>query len=383
MTVLSVKNFAQIATANVEFGDLTVLVGPQASGKSLLLQWLKVALDAGEVVHALKEAGHDVKDATNLIDLIFGEGMAAAWDVDKTTVSLDSRSITPRAWTKGLKTRRQGRVFFIPAHRALLLAEGWPAPFLKLNADTPVVARLFSQNLYQRFSGRKAAALFPVERILKEQYRYLIDRAVFHGGRVDLEKQGLRYRLRLDFEGAQLPFMTWTAGQREFTPLLLGLYHVLPPRKVKKRAGVDWVVIEEPEMGLHPQAIAIVMLLVLDLLWRGYRVVISTHSPLVLDVVWAIRRLAEHRAGPHDLSAAFAVEKPGAVRSVMKHALRSHYRVYFFDLNQKTHRVTTRDISRLDPGASDDAEASWGGLTGFSSLFGEAVRDAVNEAGQA
>ena len=35
-------------------------------------------------------------------------------------------------------------------------------------------------------------------------------------------------------------------------------------------------------MGLHPQAILSVMLLVLDLLRRGYRVAISTHSPLVL-----------------------------------------------------------------------------------------------------
>ena len=203
-------------------------------------------------------------------------------------------------------------MFFIPVHRALLLAEGWPAPFLKLNADTPVVARLFSQNLCQRFSGRQAAPLFPVQRILKEQYRELIDAAVFHGGKVELEKEGLRYRLRLAFDGISLPFMTWTAGQREFTPLLLGLYHVLPPHKVKRRKEVEWVVIEEPEMGLHPQAIAVVMLVVLDLLWRGYKVVLSTHSPLVLDIVWAVRRLHDHRARWQLLAHAFGAPRdPG------------------------------------------------------------------------
>ena len=190
MTVLLVKDFAQIDEARIEFGDLTVLVGPQASGKSLLLQWLKIGIDIGEIVFALKEAGHDVKTDAGLLDLTFGEGMSDAWIGGKTEIRLDDKAVSPAQWAKGLRKKEHGSVFFIPAHRALLLAEGWPAPFMKLNADTPVVARLFSQNLYQRFSGRQAAALFPVERILKEQYRHLIDDAVFHGGKVELEKKG-------------------------------------------------------------------------------------------------------------------------------------------------------------------------------------------------
>ena len=380
MTTLDLKSFAQISSAHVDFGDLTVLVGPQATGKSLILQWLKLALDAPEIVYALKEAGHDITTAENLLDLSFGEGMSAAWSEGRSAVSLDGRPILPKAWTRGAARRRQGRVFFIPAHRALLLAEGWPAPFMKLNADTPVVARLFSQNLYQRFSGRQAAALFPVARILKKQYRRLIDRAVFHGGKVELEKEGLRYRLRLTFgDGIDLPFMTWTAGQREFTPLLLGLYHVLPPRAEKKRAEIDWVVVEEPEMGLHPQAITVFMLLVLDLLWRGYRVVVSTHSPLILDVIWAIRRLAEHGSRWEMLCQAFGLTRSAAVGGVLRHALKCDYRVYFLHLDHKTQVVTTKDISNLDPDSEDESEADWGGLTGFSSRFGEAVRRAVNE----
>lgn len=376
MPVLEVRHFAQIENARIEFGDLTVLVGPQATGKSLVLQWFKAALDIGEIFAALKEAGHDVKTSTALIDLIFGEGMSAAWN-DKSTILLDSKVVSPSAWTRGQRRKAGGHVFFIPAHRALLLAEGWPAPFIKLNADTPVVARLFSQNLYQRFSGRQAAALFPVSRILKEQYRLQIDEAIFHGGRVELEKEGLRYRLRLAYAGAQLPFMTWTAGQREFTPLLLGLYHVLPPRKAKKVSDIDWVVIEEPEMGLHPQAIAVFMLLVLDLLWRGYRVVISTHSPLILDAVWAIRQLQVHEARWQLLSDAFGVQEPRAVQSVMEHALSCDYRVFF--MHHQDGVVRSKDISGLDPGSPESAEADWGGLTGFSSRFADAVRAAVNE----
>ena len=376
MTVLEVRDFAQIKDARIEFGDLTILVGPQATGKSLVLQWFKAALDIAEIHAALKEAGHDVRGAAAMIDLIFGEGMSSAWH-DKSTILLDSRVVSPHTWTKGLRKKDRGNVFFIPAHRALLLAEGWPAPFIKLNADTPVVARLFSQNLYQRFSGRQAAALFPVTRILKEQYRLQIDNAIFHGGRVELEKDGLRYRLALRYKDANLPFMTWTAGQREFTPLLLGLYQVLPPRKAKKLKDVDWIVIEEPEMGLHPQAIVVFMLLVLDLLWRGYRVVISTHSPLILDAVWAIRQLSERKSNWRLLSEAFGVEDSRAVKDVMQHALTCDYRVFF--MHHDGGSVVSQDISGLDPSSTDNAEAQWGGLAGFSSRFADAVRKAANE----
>jgi hypothetical protein len=340
---------------------------------------LKFALDPGETLGALKESGANIKDPHGLVDLLFGEGMAGAWRSDS-HVTLDGRGISPATLAKRTPPWREAKVFFIPAHRALLLAEGWPAPFLKLGADVPVVARLFSQNLYQRFSGRKAEPLFPVERLLKGDYRDLIDSAVFHGGRVDLHQQGLNYRLRLSFadQGIALPYMTWTAGQREFTPLLLGLYHVLIPRKQSKHPHVDWVVIEEPEMGLHPRAIAVFMLLVLDLLWRGYKVVLSTHSPLVLDVVWAIRQLQHFKARPQLLSEAFGIRDYRSVESVMKNALQAEYRSHYLSL-QPSGLVHSRDISGLDPASDNPDESNWGGLTGFSAKFGEAVRTAANE----
>ena len=130
-------------------------------------------------------------------------------------------------------------------------------------------------------------------------------------------------------------------------------------------------------MGLHPQAIAVFMLLVLDLLWRGYRVVVSTHSPLILDALWAIRQLREHNARWQLLSSAFGVEQPRAVQSVMEHALKCDYRVFFMRYEKGV--VRSQDISGLDPGSPESAEAEWGGLTGFSSRFAEAVRTAVNE----
>lgn len=379
MPQLRIERFAHIREVVIDFGDLTVLVGSQGTGKSLVLQWLKTAVDGKQVVSALREAGQDVRPGEQLIDLIFGVGMGSAWSEGVSKVDFEGRDIKPSSIAK-LGSGRE-RVFFIPAHRAMLISDGWAAPFQKLTAETPVVARLFSQNLFDRFSAREGDKLFPLDRVLKKEYRELIDDAVFHGGKVGIERdQQHAKRLKLSHGETQLPFMTWTAGQREFTPLLLGLYHLLPPRKIVKVRDIDWVVIEEPEMGLHPKAVTVFMLLVLDLLWRGYRVVLSTHSPLVLTVVWMLRRLQENGSPWHYVTDGFRIPpaRRAALKKVASAALAKSLRTHllYFD---KSSMVRSKDVSSLDPGAEDDDVAGWGGLTGFSSDLSEAVRRSANE----
>lgn len=173
-----------------------------------------------------------------------------------------------------------------------------------------------------------------------------------------------------------LPFMTWTAGQREFTPLLMGLYHLLPRTNKRKRDETNWVVIEEPEMGLHPQAITAAMLLVLDLIWRGYRVILSTHSPQVLTLIWMMRLLKAEKARWQLVCQAFDV-KTAPMHAVASAALEKDYRAFLlkFDSNGT---VNSFDISKLDPGSDDENIAGWGGLTSYSSRFAEVVREAVN-----
>lgn len=377
---LILRNFAHLAEVDLAFGDLTVLVGAQAAGKSLALQWLKLAIDGRHVASALRAAGQRVSPDV-IVDLVFGSGMQAAWR-DDTEVHWGHSRIGPQTVSrKG--PRKHEALFFIPAHRAMLVSDGWAAPFQKLGTDIPVVARLFSQNLFDRFSEHKAGALFPVPKRLKREIREQIDRAIFHGGTVGIEEdvQHTR-RLRLVHQDMHLPFMTWTAGQREFTPLLLGLYHLLPSTKQRKQKGIDWVVIEEPEMGLHPQAITVVLLLVLDLLWRGYRVVLSTHSPHVLAAVWMLQRLKEHGARWQLVCDAFEVKHAAQFRGVAETALEKSYRVHYLFFDERG-KVRSKDISTLDAENPDDAVSGWGGLAELSSRFGEAVRRAVNEKGHA
>ncbi len=119
---LIVRDFAQIADLRLAFGDLTVLVGAQGTGKSLALQWLKTALDGKQIVATLREAGQQA-DPDVLIDLIFGVGMGTAWR-PASKVSLNGREITPNGISR-LGNGRQ-RAFFIPAHRSMLISDGAP-----------------------------------------------------------------------------------------------------------------------------------------------------------------------------------------------------------------------------------------------------------------
>src|SRR6185369_17685685 len=100
----------------------------------------------------------------------------------------------------------------------------------------------------KEFSG---ASLFPQPRRLKSEFRRLLDRDVFSKFALKIDKIRSQKRLVLGAgeEGQNLPYMVWSAGQREFVPLLLGLYWLLPPTKTARRGDIQWVVLEELEMG--------------------------------------------------------------------------------------------------------------------------------------
>ena len=177
--------------------------------------------------------------------------------------------------------------------------------------------------------------------------------------------------------------MVWSAGQREFIPLLMGLYWLLPASKTPTRGQIEWVAIEEPEMGLHPLAISATLVLVMDLLKRGYRVCVSTHTPHVLDVVWGIKRIQKYMRNPGkpdnidcnfflDLFSLPHTNLGGWARQVLEKEIK----VYYFNQDD----YTTEDISELDPASENGNEAGWGGLTGFSGQIAEVVSKVVRRA---
>ena len=94
-----------------------------------------------------------------------------------------------------------------------------------------------------------------------------------------------------------------------------------------------------------------------------------------------LRRLQELQARWSLVCDGFGIGTPrGQLKKVAEAALTKsvHVHLMAYDADE---RVRAKDISILDPGDSDDDVSGWGGLTGFGSRFGEAVRTAVNEAG--
>lgn len=220
--------------------------------------------------------------------------------------------------------------------------------------------------------GGKDNLLFPIKSRLKEVLRERIDESIFHGARVSQQVHDLKKRIVINVGEATLPYMAWSAGQREFMPLLFSLYWLMPSAGAARRKGVDWVIIEEPEMGLHPQAIQSVLLICLELMHRGYRVVISTHSPLLLEAAWAIRTLQQH-GGVDDLLELFDLPTSPGMREVFRSVLNEKVLRSFYFHPEAAGGVITRDISSLDPMDDDDLVADWGGLTLFSSRASEVI----------
>ncbi len=380
MERIRLTSLGQITEADISFGDLTVFVGEQASGKSILLQLVKLILDAGDITRTLKKHGFDwQKTIDNFLSLYFGEGMQTIWNKDETKVIVDKVDFTPR---KALaKRKKDENLFLIPAHRVITLKDGWPRAFTDYAISDPYVVKEFSEELrllMEKGLGSGGRAIFPQEGRMNKTLRDAIGKSIFGDAEIRLDRSGLRKRIVLDIAGTQLPFMTWSTGQREFAPLLLGLYWLMPSGKVQKKDNINWVIIEEPEMGLHPQAISALLLVFLELLRRGYKVIVSTHSSQILELIWAIQLIAKSKTAPARLKQLLDLKASAYSRDLTETILdEKTFKTYYF--SRQKNIVNVKDISTLDAEDPDEAVSDWGGLTLFSTKTADVVTEAMWE----
>jgi len=376
MTTLKIASLGQIKRADITFGDLTVMVGPQATGKSITLQLLKLLVDTGYVQEELRRYGMDWGGSLpEFFDLYFGEGMRSIWHQGHSGVTWNGKSVDMVALAKRKRKTDAEGLFFIPAQRVLALRDGWPRPFTDYTAGDPFAVREYSEKLRNLLEREFTAEnLFPQEKRLKKAFRELLRKDVFANFQLRINKVRSQKRLVLGAgaNGDTLPYMVWSAGQREFVPLLLGLYWLMPPTKVSRRQEIDWVVIEELEMGLHPIAISVVMLMIFELLQRGYKVCLSTHSPQVLECVWALKRLKEHAARPEALLDVFNVGRDQGLLEIARNVMEKDVRVFCYDRAKQI----TEDISDLETDMPSGVDG-WGGLSEFSARVNDAVARAV------
>lgn len=386
MEKLKLKSFGPISEAEIEFGDLTFLVGPQASGKSILLQLLKLLIDKNNIKRTLEQYSFIWgKDEDKILDFYFGEGMHKIWKKDS-EIKLDNKSfqkdflLPSKTGRIGKTSKNEESLFYIPAQRILSVADGRPKNFMEFDISTPYVLRQFSETLRQLLQNGmdKKEAVFPISNRLKKPLRDSFNESIFHNGKVIIDEQTGQKKLKMQVEGMSVPFITWSAGQKEFMPLLMGFYWLCPPSKVSKKDEYKYVVIEEPEMGLHPQAIKSVILQVLDLLSRNYKVIISTHSPVLLEFAWAFNLLKKTKASDDALFELFDLKKTAPTIRLFKDLLSSKT-INTFYFSRENDKVLVKDITSLDAGSDDEAIAEWGGLSQFSGKVTDVVSNLYEE----
>ena len=128
-------------------------------------------------------------------------------------------------------------------------------------------------------------------------------------------------------------------------------------------------------MGLHPKAIIASLVIVLELIRRGYRVCLSTHSSDVLDVMWALQMFQKYDASPKLILELFDLRSEGSTKALAEKALQAKVRIYSFDRGSGI----AHDISGLNPASNDPQEAGWGGLGEFSGRVNDLVARVVDE----
>lgn len=389
---LKVNSFGPIKEADIKFADMTLFVGPQASGKSILLQLFKLVIDRHNVASVLKQNNYEWgKKSENFLDSFFGESMSAIWN-SGTKIEFENKEYKQNSFLPKQGTRESSKtekLFYIPAQRVVTMNQGWPRNFGSFDIGDPFVLKQFSETIRVLMDKETTnvsgghSKVFPKPNRIKEPLRRILDEAIFHGAKVESDNSSLKRRFLLEVGGSKLPFMTWSAGQKEFMPLLLSLYYLMPPAKVKQRDDIKWVIIEEPEMGLHPNAIQALMIVFMELMARGYKLIISTHSPVLLELLWAMNYIQQKRGSAKELFELFSQKdnsSNNSIRTTFEAVIEDKkFATYFF--NQEKDGVTIKDISSLDATSDDNAISNWGGLTDFSSKAGEVVSKLVANEG--
>lgn len=387
MARFKVENFGPIKSVDVSMGDLTILIGPQASGKSLFLELFKLVMDKACIVDVLGKYNYILSetDATPILDCYFGDGLHSLFTYG-TKIQIAGKDFTVSDLLSPLRSNQHAKemVFYIPAQRILGIADGRPKNFMEFDGSAPFVLKNFSETLriFIQSGLGNPDVIFPMHNRLKGAVKKSIDESVFHGAQVVIDQSSGQRKMKLSVGNVSLPFMTWSAGQKEFMPLLLAMYCLSgPPTSVINKEDYKWVVIEEPEMGLHPRAIQTVILEVIELMRAGYKVIVSTHSPTLLEFAWVFGTLknlpGEELKGA--LCELFDIDKGCTTAEVLDGLREKELRTYFF--SSDGNGVTSTDISSLDVGDENPLVAEWGGLAAFSGKASEVVGKYYQETG--
>lgn len=376
---INIKNFGPIGNAEIQFADLTILVGPQACGKSILLQMFKLLKDKKHILQTLDKYSYIVnKNPDNILEAYFGEGISRIW-TEESNISINGKEKKKSSLLGMSQTEETEEVFYIPAQRILSMNDGRLKNFMEFDNTTPYVLKYFSEilRLYIQKGLGSDKQIFPIPARWTASVKTSFNDSVFHNGKIIMDERNGQKRLRMSINDMNIPFMTWSAGQKEFMPMLLGFYGLTGPKsQFINNSHYKYVIIEEPEMGLHPRAILSVMLQIIELMHKGYKVLLSTHSTLPLEFAWAFNMLKPENSkfGISPLLKLFGMEGcKSSDKGIFSNIWDKEIKTYLF--SYKGEKVETSDISSLDASSENSDISEWGGLSSFASKASEIISE--------
>ena len=381
MKSINIKNYGPINEVNLNIGDLTILLGPQASGKTIFLQMLKLLIDKDHIIQTLARYNYVTnKQPDKILDYYFGDKLSSMWK-DSTKIIADGKVYKKAFLLEQSVINTVEEVFYVPAQRILSISDGRPKNFMEYDISSPYVLRNFSEILRLFFQNEigENPTIFPLPNRLKKRLKKSFNETIFHGGHVVIDETSGQKKMRMQVGDVSLPFMTWSAGQKEFMPLLMATYCLTGPViKTINRDQYKYVIIEEPEMGLHPKAIQAVIVQMLEFINSGYKVIVSTHSSVLLEFAWAyqiIRQLPD-ALRIEALCELFGVSPSTTVTKIFQGLSDKELKTYYFSHTQVG--VKSVDISALDVMSDSVEESEWGGLSQFATKASDVVSKYVS-----
>ncbi len=331
---LSVKNFSCIESADIKFSRLTIVIGPQASGKSVLCklayffnsllseqfqqiedgqdidgfksyvstkftQLFPVSAWGGKKFEIIYEAGQysvrvqrtSAKSEkiriyfSEFFEKIFAEAQSAYQKLDSDSRRKGLGARIDAEWSVRRKImielrKKMGREFaqyqlFVPAGRSFFTNAGKAIMLLDQgNLVDPIVGRF--GRIFANFRER-----FHYERVGRkaesaEKWQGIL------GGELRIERD--REFVETS-DGRKIPFVALSSGQQELLPLFLVLRSWGGPVGIE---GPHHIYVEEPEAHLFPSAQSNLVEIFADMMTESGRsldLILTTHSPYVLAKV--------------------------------------------------------------------------------------------------
>ena len=198
MECMKLTNFGPIKNLNIQLGDLTILLGPQASGKTLFLQMLKLLVDQNHIVQTLTRYNYVIdKQPDKILNYYFGDRLSTMWK-EETLVEADGKNYE-KDFLLRVGEDVGEKVFYIPAQRILSISDGRPKNFMEYDISSPYVLRNFSETLrlfFQNGIGNEQT-IFPLNYRLNGVVKESFNDTIFHGGQIVIDEQSGQKKMRM------------------------------------------------------------------------------------------------------------------------------------------------------------------------------------------